>query len=108
MVKGFLEVYNSFNLTQPVVGPTHEKGHTLDLGMPHDSNVCEKKICNTGTSDHFPVLFTVTLPGSQVKSGTFPAHIQPAEVCDILNSICMDTQLLNLVPDAANLHLSHG
>lgn len=60
LVKGFLVVLNSFNLTQPVVGPTHEKGHTLDLVMPHHLNVCEEKICNTGISDHFPVLFTLT------------------------------------------------
>lgn len=32
-------------------------------------SVCVKEICNSGISDHFPVLFTLTLPGFRVKSG---------------------------------------
>lgn len=31
MVKDFLHLIDSFNLTQSVSGPTHEHGHILDL-----------------------------------------------------------------------------
>ena len=47
-----------FNITQHVKGPTHVKGHTLDL------------VCSTGTAHlqcldlavHYAVLFTVPVP----------------------------------------------
>ncbi len=31
LVKDFINLKDSFNPTQSVTGPTHEKGHTLDL-----------------------------------------------------------------------------
>ncbi len=31
MVKEFLQIIDTFNLIQSVVGPTHNQGHTLDL-----------------------------------------------------------------------------
>lgn len=49
-------------------GPTHEKGHTLDLVLSFGLSVCVSEICDTHISDHFRVLFNVTLPCSQVKS----------------------------------------
>lgn len=35
LVKDCLSLIDSFNLTQSVTGPTHEKGHTLDLVMSY-------------------------------------------------------------------------
>ncbi len=31
MIKEFMQTVDTFNLTQSVVGPTHNQGHTLDL-----------------------------------------------------------------------------
>lgn len=57
-----------------MTGPTHEKGHTLDLVLSHGPSVCVGEICNTCISDHTPVLHTVTVPGLMDKSDTFTCH----------------------------------
>ena len=80
MAKDFLNLVNCFNLTQSVCGPTHEKGHTLDLVLSYGLHVHVKEICKTCISDHLPVLYTITVPGSIVKPAT------PARCRRIINS----------------------
>ncbi|KAK7889258.1 hypothetical protein WMY93_024818 [Mugilogobius chulae] len=67
LVKDFKAVVDSFNLTQWVNGPTHERGHILDLVLSYGLNVCIEDLCSTQISDHLPVLFKVKLPGSLVQ-----------------------------------------
>ncbi len=57
LVKEFLSLIDSFNLTQSVTGPTHEKGHTLDLVLSYGLCITIYEICDTGISDPLPVLF---------------------------------------------------
>ena len=76
LVAGFLNLLDSFNLVQSVSGPTHEKGHTLDLILSHGLSVSVSEIRSSfRISDHFPLFFNVSIPGSSVKPRT-PAYRQ--------------------------------
>ena len=69
LVKDFLSLIDSFNLTQWVSGPTHEKGHTLDLVLSLGVPVHVDEICSSACiSDHLPVLFSATVPCSVVET----------------------------------------
>ena len=64
----FMTLLDCFSITQHVIGPTHTKGHTLDL------------VCSTGTtpghlqcedlaiSDHFAISFSVSVPAPRLPS----------------------------------------
>lgn len=61
LVRDFVSLLDSFNLTQCVSGSTHEKGHTLDLVMSHGPSIHVSEICESACiSDHHPVLFSAT------------------------------------------------
>ncbi len=60
--------FDSFNLTQSVTGPTHEKGHTLYLVLSYGFCITISEICDMGISDHLPVLFTVVVPNSEIST----------------------------------------
>ena len=62
LVRDFLDLIDSFNLTQSVCGPTHEKGHTLDLVLSFGLTVNISEICETRISDDLPILFNITAP----------------------------------------------
>lgn len=62
MSKDFINLIDSFNLMQSVTGPTHEKGHTLDLILSYGLDVAVSEICDTGMSDHLPIVFTIVVP----------------------------------------------
>ncbi|XP_055015067.1 uncharacterized protein LOC129410609 [Boleophthalmus pectinirostris] len=70
LAKEFLSVIDSFNLRQWISGPTHEKGHTLDLVLTLGLDVCVEEICDMHISDHLPILFNIELPGPVVKQDT--------------------------------------
>ena len=73
LVKDFLSLIDFFNLTQWVSGPTHEKGHTLDLVLSLWLPVCADEICSSASiSDHLPVLFSVTVPCFVVETRPAP------------------------------------
>lgn len=64
----FLNVTESFDLTQWVKSPTHKLGHTLDLILTHNLQIDDVNICETNFSDHMPIIFKTTtaiLPLSQ-------------------------------------------
>lgn len=67
LVKEFLALIDSFNLTQWVSKPTHIKGHTLDLVLSYGLDICITDIYNPGISDHFPVLFNVNMCNMELK-----------------------------------------
>ena len=54
----FLDLLQSFGLTQHVTGPTHEDGHTLDLIITRsfDRVVSTNPVIDTYVSDHASVL----------------------------------------------------
>ncbi len=98
LVKEFLSLVDSFNLTQSVTGPTHEKGHTLDLVLSCGLCITINEICDTGISDHLPVLFTVVVPNSEIStcasSRSFRA-INPLTASQF-SSVFKDSLLYNL------------
>lgn len=51
-----MNLLDSFCLKQSVTGPTHEKGHTLDLVLSHGLTVSVIDICAMSISDHSPIL----------------------------------------------------
>ena len=57
-----LAITDSFNFTQHISGPTHTKGHTLDLVFSFGlniANVCVEDVC---VRDHSCVFFDLTIP----------------------------------------------
>ncbi|KAL6459500.1 hypothetical protein MHYP_G00329720 [Metynnis hypsauchen] len=79
LVTDFLNIIDSFNFVQCVFGPTHEHGHTLDLVLSHGLSVLNIEICDSGFSDHMPVLVDVVLSSAAVKS------CAPARLCRRFN-----------------------
>lgn len=57
LVKEFNHLLESFGLSQCVVGPTHERGHTLSLVLTLGFSVGSVQIADTVFSDHKTVLF---------------------------------------------------
>ena len=51
-----------FNITQHVKGPTHVKGHTLDLVCSTGTAPPHLQCLDLAVSDHYAVLFTVPVP----------------------------------------------
>ena len=57
MVSEFLSLLDSFNLSQAVSGPTHYKGHTLDLVLFSGFHISNMNISNLAVSDHLLIEF---------------------------------------------------
>lgn len=79
VVKDALNCIDSFNLKQSVSGPMHEKGHTMDLVLPFGLKLKVSEIYDAHISDHFAVLFSITLPHSQVKPRALLQHIHTTD-----------------------------
>lgn len=54
VVKELLNLIDSFNLVQSVVGSTQERGHTLDLVLLYGLPIPNIEICDAVFSDHMP------------------------------------------------------
>lgn len=59
LVKDFLNIIDSFNLTQFVSGPTHQHGHTLDLVLGHGLSVSVNEHSILPVLDHSLILFDI-------------------------------------------------
>ena len=59
--KKLLAVLDSFGLNQHVTGPTHRRGHTLDLVITKDLNITNVVVKNVGVSDHYCVFFELLI-----------------------------------------------
>lgn len=59
MTKDFLNLIDSFELTQLVNGQTHMYGHTLDLVLTHGLPIKDLDINDHVFSDHKPILFNM-------------------------------------------------
>ena len=69
MAKSFMELLDTFDMSQHVSGPTHEKGHTLDLivSRNNDPLVISGVRVMDKISDHFIVQFSVSYPAPQIE-----------------------------------------
>lgn len=79
LARDFLNIIDSFNLVQSVTGPTHERGHTLDLVLSYGLPVFNLEICDAFFSDHMPVLFEATVCCQTVKPRA------AARTCRVIN-----------------------
>ncbi|KAK9973180.1 hypothetical protein ABG768_023923 [Culter alburnus] len=61
MAKEILTVLNTFDLTQHVHGPTHNRGHTLDLIISKGLNISSIVIKDVALSDHFCIFFDILI-----------------------------------------------
>ncbi len=66
----FIKLLDSFDLTQYMKQPTHDKGHTLDLVLSYGLCVEDVKFIDLAISDHNAVLFQITLVLSDSKPST--------------------------------------
>jgi len=66
-VKDFINLTEVFDLVQMVTGPTHLKGHTLDLILSHGILLNEIEICERSFSDHSPITFSMPVSRSTIN-----------------------------------------
>ena len=108
LARDFLNIIDSFNLMQSVLGPTHEHGHTLDLVLSYGLPVLNLEVCDAFYLDHLPVLFEAAICCPTVKpcaaarrcrviNPSAAAHFSPLfrENCVIPKSVSDDTEALN-------------
>lgn len=79
LVSEFLQTIDYFNLSQSFVGPTHEKGHTLDLILSYGFTLQIVRIEDCSFSDHKPILFNTFLshPVKQSSPGYYICPFNP-------------------------------
>jgi len=63
----FVYITESFNFTQHVSGPTHSKGHTLDLVLSYGVNINNVCIEDVFVSDHNCILFDLICDEDPLK-----------------------------------------
>ncbi|KAK5930230.1 hypothetical protein CgunFtcFv8_026486 [Champsocephalus gunnari] len=65
----FLSLLDCFNITQHVQGPTHTKGHTLDLVCSIGTPPSHLQCLDLAVADHHAILFSVPvlLPMQRAK-----------------------------------------
>ncbi len=59
--KEMITVLNTFDLIQHVHGPTHNRGHTLDLLISRGLNISSIVIKDVALSDHFCIFFDILI-----------------------------------------------
>ncbi len=59
--KEIITVLNTFDLIQHVHGPTHNRGHTLDLLISRGLNISSIVIKDIALSDHFCIFFDILI-----------------------------------------------
>ncbi|XP_073804016.1 uncharacterized protein isoform X1 [Danio rerio] len=60
-VKELMTVFNTFDLTQHVQGPTHNRGHTLDLLITKGLHISSTVVKDVALSDHFCIFFDILI-----------------------------------------------
>ena len=58
----WIHLFESLNLVQSVNGPSHTKGHTLDLVLSHGLSLNKLHMLDIPVSDHKAVIFQTQLP----------------------------------------------
>ncbi len=59
--KEIITALNTFDLIQHVHGPTHNRGHTLDLLISRGLNISSIVINDVALSDHFCIFFDISI-----------------------------------------------
>ena len=89
MVNEFLILMDSFNLTQSISGPTHLRGHTLDLVLSQGLCISNVNVTNIAVSDHYLIEFECCWPSPPLPPPQ-PYHLArsfnsatPTHFCDL-------------------------
>ena len=82
----FLDLIDSFNLTQPVKEPMHCKGHTLDLDLSTGLSFERLSLTDIPVTDHkVPLQVCTTSPNPTISSCILNAG-STAKFCDAFYS----------------------
>ena len=101
LVKDFLNIIDSFNLQQSVSGPTHEKGHTLDLVLSSGLNILNTDIFMIGVSDHSMIVFEALLPPPTPTP--LPSHHLTRSINPTTATIFSDTLMRSYSSEISNI-----
>ena len=105
-VQIFNTILDNFNLRQHVTGPTHVKGHTLDLFItPHDVTYVTTVNVTEILSDHFSItaVLDFDLPKIPPKTITYRA-ISKINICDFQKDLAKSDLLLQPAKDSTSLY----
>nr|XP_054594302.1 uncharacterized protein LOC129161845 [Nothobranchius furzeri] len=108
MVKDFLDLVDSFGLSQLVNGPTRGHVHTLDLVLSHGLSNSDLVILPATFSDHSPVLFNLDVAST---SRTDHVHtrlsrvITPSTAGDFVNVFALISAPCDFTVVDSYLHL---
>lgn len=100
----FTDRLDSFNISQIIIDPTHEKGHTLDLVLSGGLSPDIIDICKFAVCDHKAVIIIVPLqiPTRPQPSQSYFSRILNANsaslFCAIFNPLPFDIHSPNLDP----------
>lgn len=92
---------DSLNFIQSLTGPTHQKGHTLDLVFSHGFPVSNIELCDAVISHHCPVIFDSVLSCTLPKSYHSPLYFRcsNSSTAKSFNDVYLSTQ----IPTAVNV-----
>ncbi|XP_013881019.1 uncharacterized protein LOC106530015 [Austrofundulus limnaeus] len=95
LASDFLNLISSFNFTQIVSGSTHEKGHTLDLVLTYGLHGEVREICDSGISDHLPVLseFNILTSARDQRKAVHSRRIFNTQTASQFSAAFIDSQL---------------
>ncbi|KAK0148956.1 hypothetical protein N1851_010640 [Merluccius polli] len=62
----FLNMLSSMDFIQHVNGPTHNRGHTLDIVITHGLRIDVFSVIDLAISDHYCIFFSALLPSSSL------------------------------------------
>lgn len=84
-VRDFVQLLDSFNLTQHISGPTHKLGHTLNLVLSLGHDIRNISVSDAGLSDRWPVLFdsVISCPSPVNQPSTVQGLLTPPLLCNL-------------------------
>ncbi len=94
--KEIVTVLNTFDLIQHVHGPTHNRGHTLDLLISRGLNISSIVIKDVALSDHFCIFFDILI--------SVTTESRSVSVDLLLDSF--DSKVKNVIDDIAPIKVS--
>ena len=116
-ITDFIDLYEAFNLTQHVNGPTHKLGHTLDLVLTHGVSLDNLDIVEFPPSDHKAIFLHTMLPPpdplprTSSRSRTFNSnsslHFHQAFPATSVNSSLLPPQSVDVLVEDFNSTCSH-
>jgi len=114
----FLDILNSFALTQHIQQATHVGGHTLDLVITRDAVIDNISVLPLSVSDHFPLYFNYQLltpvvrePGIEIQRRNIrdieiPKFIESLPLSELLDPSAVSPVSVDVLTDRLNSMLA--